>query len=78
MTKYQITEEIFNESGDIIKSGERFTEDFSEAISIYECCKEMAKLSKETRTVSLYTVTEHWTALMESETINPSRVIVLN
>ena len=78
MTKYQIREEIYNENGDFIESGERVVDDFAEAVSIYECCKAMANKFKETRTVSWYIVTDEWTSLMESETINPSKVIALN
>ena len=77
MTKYQINEEVYNENGDVIESGERVTEDISEAISIYECCKAMAQLAKEPRTVSWYIVNEHGTTLMETDTINPTKVINL-
>ena len=79
MTKYQVIEEIYDENGkNILKSGESIVEDFEEAISIYECCKEMAKLFEEPRVISCYIITESWKSLIESETVNPTKVIVLN
>lgn len=78
MKKYQVIEEVYDENGEnILQSAEKIVEDFKEAASIYECCKEMAKLSKEPRVISWYIITENWKSLVESETVNPSKVIVL-